>query len=226
MTVSGAGAIEPGRLAELVDGAPPRDAAEVRMSELLAAVREVEPGAPEALRLRVRAAATAPPAAGPLARLGARLRGADRRRLALVAAPAAAAIVALAVAIPVLTSGGEAPSGSAPAAGGDAAGSAQRAAPAAPEAAPADRAAPARARASARAIAIVRGLGGTTVSVDDPAGAGPVRIVFRVPAARADEAIAALGRLGPAAAVRRGAGDPDRANLATLELTLAAGAGP
>jgi hypothetical protein len=134
--------------------------------------------------------------------------------------------VALAVAIPVLTSGGEAPSGGAPEAAADAAGSAQRAAPAAPEAAPADRGAPARSRASARATAIVRSLGGTTVSVDDPGGAGAVRIVFRVPAARADEAIAALGRLGPTAVVRRGAVDPDRADLATLELTLAAGAGP
>jgi hypothetical protein len=197
------------------------------MSELLAAVGEVEAGAPEALRLRVRAAATAPPPAGPVRWLRGRLRSADRRRIALIAAPVAAAIVAAAVAIPVVTSSGEGPSGGARVAAGDAARSAQPAAPAAPEAAPADRDAPAVSRARARAIAVVRGLGGTVVSADDPAGArGAVRIVFRIPVDRVEAARAALGRLGAVTAVRPRAADPAGADLATLEVTLVPGQGP
>jgi hypothetical protein len=62
--------------------------------------------------------------------------------------------------------------------------------------------------------------------VDDPGGARPVRIVFRVPAARLEDALAALGRLGPATAVVPGTADRERAGFARLELTLMAGAGP
>ncbi len=54
-------------------------------------------------------------------------------------------------------------------------------------------------RASSRAMAVVRGLGGFTASsdYDVPTGAqGTNRLVFRVPVARANEAIAAFGRLG------------------------------
>lgn len=218
MTVAGTDGIEPRRLGELVDGATPRDEAERRMTGLMAALRAAEPPAPEALRLRVRRLAAAPAPAGAVGSWRARLRPADRRRMALMAAPVAAAIAAAAVAVPVLTSSDQGPSGRAPVAAGDA--------PAAPEAAPAEGNAPALSAARARAIAIVGSVGGTTVSVSDPRGAGIVRIVFRVPAARADEALAALGRLGHAASVRRRAVEPSRARLATLELTLAAGASP
>ena len=54
-------------------------------------------------------------------------------------------------------------------------------------------------RASDRAMATVRGLGGYTVSSDysvPNASTGTNVLVFRVPVARADRAIAGFGRLG------------------------------
>ncbi len=237
MIVSGPEAIGPERLAALVDGDPPRDDVERRMSGLLAAVRELEAGAPEALRGAVRRAAAAPAPAGATERLRARLRSAGPRRIALIAAPAAVAVAAAAVVIPALTSGGPGPARDAPPAAESAARSAQPAAPA-DRGAPLTRAsvtrvrvrvdgAQALARASVRAIGAVRRLGGTTESAPDPGPARrTVRIVFRVPAARADEALAAVSRLGTVTAVRPRPGVPARAGPATIELTLAAASGP
>jgi hypothetical protein len=241
--VAGTDAIEPGRLGELVDGAAPRDEAERRMMGLMAALRAAELRAPEALRLRVRQMAAAPAPSGAIGSWWARLRSADRRRIALAAAPVAAAIAAAAVAVPVLTSGGDGSSRDAPADAEGAARPAQPAAPAAPEAAPAqggaDRlvtpttrvrvrvdGAGALPQASARATAAVRGLGGTTVGAPRR-GPGTVRIAFSVPAARAEEALAALGRLGTVAGARsRAAPDPAGGGPVAIDLTLVAGGTP
>jgi hypothetical protein len=232
--VSGPEAIGPERLAELVDGAAPRDEPERRTIGLLAAVRELEAGASEALRLRVLRAAATPAPAGAMERLRARLRSADRRTLALVAAPAAAAIAAAAVLLPVLTSGGPGRSGDAPAAEAPAAPSAQGA-PAEGLARQAAAGVRVRvdgveelSRARSRAMAVVHDLGGVTItSVDSVPGATRAvsRLVFRVPAARVDDAIAAFARLGTVTgrqAEARGAAGGTRADLATLVLTLAA----
>jgi hypothetical protein len=92
-------------VAELVDGAPARDDAERDLAALLAETRALEPGAPEALRERVRALAAGAPSPapqGPVARWRARLRAADRRRLLAVAAPVAVAALVAAIVIPVL----------------------------------------------------------------------------------------------------------------------------
>jgi hypothetical protein len=243
VTVAGTDAIEPGRLGELVDGATPRDEAERVMTGLMGALREAEPRAPEALRRRVRRIAAAPAPAGAAGPWRARLRSADRRRMALVAAPVAAAIAAAAVAVPVLTSGGDGSAPDAPAAVEGAARPGQPAAPAAPEAAPADRGADrlvapatrlrvrvggaeALPRASARATAVVRSLGGTAVGAARRAP-GSVRLAFSVPAARVDEAVAALGRLGTVEGARsRGAPDSGGGGQVAIDLTLAAGAAP
>ena len=85
------------RLAQLADGATPETDAEREAVSLMAEVRGIAEPAPEAVRERVRAIASAeaPRDGGGL--------GAEARRLALVAAPVAAAIVALAIAIPVAT---------------------------------------------------------------------------------------------------------------------------
>ena len=236
-----------GRLDELVDGAAARDDDERELVALLAATRALEEGAPAGLRTRVgarvRAAGDAPP--GPLARLRARLAGdgSRGRRLALVGAPVTAALIAVAVAMPVLTSddaspppaGREAPAEAAPDQA-DSAGAAPAvgAAPVpAPEAGSAQRVrsftrvrvdgVDALPRASARAVAAVRGLGGVTVA------RAAKRLVFRVPVARADEAVAAFERLGTVTGrrsevvdvtPRRDAATARRAGQATLILTL------
>lgn len=231
------------RLDELVDGAAPHDDDERGLVVLLAATRALEEGAPARLRTRVgarvRAAGDAP--AGPLARLRGRLAGdvGRGRRLALVGAPVAAALIAVAVAVPVLTSDDAAspptardamaerpaaPAESAPAQA-DSAGAAPAigAAPVpAPEVGRARRVTSftrvrvdgvdALPRARARAIAAVRGLSGVTVA------RGENRLVFEVPVARADEAIAAFGRLGTV--IGRRSATPRRASLATLTLVL------
>jgi hypothetical protein len=132
-------------VAELVDGAPARDHAERGLAALLAETRALEPAAPEALRERVRAlsaGAPSPAQAGPVARWRERLRGADRRRLLLVAAPVAVALAAVAIVLPVIGGSDPAPAGTepreaAPAVAGDAAvPEPERAAPAAPATVP------------------------------------------------------------------------------------------
>jgi len=137
--VTGSGGIGPGRVAELVDGAPARDDDERGLAALLARTRALEPAAPEALRERVRALAAGTPSTapqGPVARWRARLRSADRRRLLTVAAPVAVVALVAAVLLPVL-GGSDAPPagpgalGELPSVAGDAAvPEAERAAPA------------------------------------------------------------------------------------------------
>lgn len=113
--MSEAGGVGPERMGELVDGATPAGDEERALVALMAEARALEPGAPGDLRARVLAAAReregaaerdAPRpgrALAPRRWLG---DGAARRRRLLVAAPVTAAIVALAVAIPVLDGGG------------------------------------------------------------------------------------------------------------------------
>ena len=76
--------------------------------DLLTETRAIEPAAPDALRERVRAQVAQPPPArrSPLAWLGS---PGVRRRL-LVAAPVAAGIAVVAIALPLVTSGGGGPS--------------------------------------------------------------------------------------------------------------------
>lgn len=107
--------VGPERLGELVDGAPPRDAAERALVALMEDVRGSDPGASEELRERVTGAArravtgTGGGTAARTGRLGALRRlgsaGSHRRGL-MVATPVIAGIIALAVAIPAMTGGG------------------------------------------------------------------------------------------------------------------------
>lgn len=256
--MTGSGDIAPGRLAELVDGAPPRDDDERELAALLSATRALEGSAPSGLRARVgaRVGAADRARAGPVSLLRERLAGdGRRRRIALVGAPVAAALIAAAIAVPVLTSD----DASLPPAMREA--QAPGADQAAPEAAPGAGSAVAPpepraaqpgfmqltsttrvrvdgpeglARARARATAAVRGLGGVAVA----SGAGPSgtggrsRLVFRVPVARAEDAIAAFGSLGTVIGQRPGdaalarrldAAERRRASVVTLALTLTAG---
>ena len=102
------GGIGPERLAEIVDGAPPRDDEERAMLALMEETRALEPGASDELRRRVldgpppRPASRLSTVRGWLAGAG---TGGGRRRL-LVGAPVVAGIIALAVAIPVLNDDG------------------------------------------------------------------------------------------------------------------------
>lgn len=203
--------VSPERLAELADGAPPGDAAERELMALMSEVRDLETTAPDALRARVRTIAAGESEPGRV-----RWWHEGRRRLLVVAAPVAVGVVALAIAIPAMTGGS---GDTAPAGAVSEALQADSAAPAAPEAqadsaravapsvagSPAPGSPTARLRlevggaaaltdAVRRARAEVRTLGGTTVSA--PGGAGVRRLVVRVPADRAEEALAALGRLG------------------------------
>ena len=147
------GDVNPERLAELADGATPETEAERAAVALMAEVRGAAEPAPEAVRARVRgiAAREAREEAG-WRRWVATPDG--RRRLALAGAPVAA-VVALAIAIPALTSddGGSTPpaSADAPAAAAEGAtANAPRAASPAPQsAAPAPPAAGASTAADA-----------------------------------------------------------------------------
>ena len=94
----------PERLGELVDGAAPRDEEERALVDLLTETRALEPAAPDALRERVRAqVAQSPPPErrSPFAWWG----SADARRRLLIAAPVAAGIAAVAIALPLVTGG-------------------------------------------------------------------------------------------------------------------------
>ena len=224
----------PERLGELVDGAPPRDDDERALVELLTETRALEPAAPEALRERVRAqVAQDPPRErrSPFAWWG----SADARRRLLIAAPVAAGIAAIAIALPLVTGGDSGSPVGQKSAAGEAATALRDSAPqssAAPARAPAPPAAagglsagdvqalgadPRRAqkvtastrvrvegvtalsKASDRAMTAVRSLGGYTASSDYsvPNGStGTNVLVFRVPVAKAEQAIAAFGRLG------------------------------
>ncbi len=147
----------PERLGELVDGAPPRDDEERALVGLLAQTRELEPAAPTALRERVRAqvAQPPPPRRSPLAWLGS---GDGRRRL-LLAAPVAAGIAAVAIALPLVGGGDSgAPAGQKGAAGD--------AATALRESAPESAAAPARAAAPPAAADALSGAEGQALGAD------------------------------------------------------------
>jgi hypothetical protein len=115
--VTGDHDVTPERLAGLVDGATPETDAERDAVALMADLRGLAEPAPDAVRERVRGIATreTPGTAG----WRRWFHGPDgRRRLALTAAPVAAAVVALAIAIPVLNrdDGGSAPPAAADAA--------------------------------------------------------------------------------------------------------------
>jgi uncharacterized protein DUF4349 len=109
--------MDPERLAELVDGAPPLDADEREVVALLEATRELEEGPSAEARRRILGAAEGHrPRPGPRARLADLV---TPRRMA-VGAPALAAVLAAAIAIPALVGGngdggggGGAPAGSA-----------------------------------------------------------------------------------------------------------------
>ncbi len=228
--------IGPERLAEIVDGAPPRDDEERTLVALMEQTRALEPGASEELRRRVLDAP--PPAAArrfdPRRWLGA----VDGRRRLLVAGPAVAGVIALAIAIPALDGGSSssAPAGGDPTAtltapeaerqrladpgaaeaAGDEAAPAPSVAPVEPKALPPGsdpgrsqqvtattrvqvEGVTALSRTSGAAMRTVRRLGGFTASSDYsvPSGSeGTNRLVFRVPVARAEDALAAFGRLG------------------------------
>jgi hypothetical protein len=223
----------PERLGELVDGAAPRDDEERAVVDLLTETRALEPAAPDALRERVRAqVAQEPPRRArhsPFAWWG----SADARRRLLVAAPVAAGIAAIAIALPLVTGGDSGSPVGQKSAAGDAATALRESAPQS-SAAPARAAGPpaaslpagdaqalgadprraqkvtattrvrvesvsALSKASDRAMAAVRSLGGYTASSDYsvPNGStGTNVLVFRVPVAQAERAIAAFGRLG------------------------------
>ena len=103
----------PERLAEIVDGAAPRDDDERAMLALMEEARALERGASEELRRRVLDGPPPQPAPGrfdPRRWLGA----GDRRRRLLVGAPLVAGIIAMAVVIPALNGGGSSPSPGAP----------------------------------------------------------------------------------------------------------------
>ena len=97
--------IGPERLAEIVDGAGPRNDEERALLALMDETRALAPGASDDLRRRVLEGPPSQAAAGwrtRRRRLGA---GLGRRRL-LVGAPVIAGVVALAIAIPALNDGG------------------------------------------------------------------------------------------------------------------------
>jgi len=159
--------IDPGRLGELVDGATPADADEQALVALMQETRDLEPGAPDALRRRILHDAHRADAAGETPRRGIRALdprrwigdgGGERRRRLLVAAPVVAGIVAVALStIPALDGGsgtdagrGDATSAEAPA---DEARLAAPAAPGAAGSAPAGDADDGPARAPERAAA-------------------------------------------------------------------------
>ena len=207
------------RLAQLADGATPETDAEREAVLLMAEVRGIAEPAPEAVRERVRAIASAEAPAS---------RGWRPRRLALVAAPVAATIVALAIAIPVATrdDGGSAPP---PAADAPQAAAPQADAPADPRAGgrraarrgaggprggggvvghrrPPGRRAPGRAgttakaaeldRAVARARATLEDAGATGVRATESAGGTAATVVAEVPADQVGEATTALEAQG------------------------------
>ena len=216
--------VSPERLAELADGSPPCDAAERELMALMAEVRDLEEPAPDALRARVRAIA-----AGEAGPERAHRWQEGRRRLLLFGAPVAAGVVALAIAIPVMTRDSGEP---APAAATSEALAGDSAAPAAPEAAAGSAAieAPGAARAVApstadapaavgQARAEIGALGGSVVS---EAGDGRiVRLVVRVPGDRAAEAVAALRRLGEVTGRRKAM--PPPAGDVTIRVTITTG---
>ncbi len=233
------------RLERLLGGAPPRDDTDRETVALLAAIRAAEPPAPEALRDRIAAlgADGARPRGWwhGLAPRGTAPRGTRRRRGLWIAAPVAAAALAAAVVVPTVTRDGshEPPAASSAAETAAATDSGAEADPTAPMVAPeaASEAAPARAgqpaggslrvrvadraalaEAAARAVAAVDALGGRRVAGRTTPRAGERRIVLvtRVPAARMDDALAALGALGAVTAQRR----PDPAAAASDAVML------
>jgi hypothetical protein len=134
--MSGDPGVTPERLAQLADGAAPETEAERDALALMADVRGLAEPAPDAVRERVRAIASRDAHGATGWRRW--LAPGDRRRVALTAAPVAAAIVALAIAIPVATrdDGGSAPPPAADAPAAAREGAAAEAAGAAPTPAP------------------------------------------------------------------------------------------
>jgi nicotinate-nucleotide--dimethylbenzimidazole phosphoribosyltransferase len=185
--------VTPERLAQLADGAAPRTEAERDAVALMAEVRGLADPAPDAVRRRVRAIASQE--ASGMAGWRRWLAGGDgRRRLALAAAPVAAAIVALAIAIPLATrdGGGEATpaAGDAPAAARDGsaaeAGGAAGAAAPAPQAAAQGPAAPVAPEAAASSTATATdALRAAVPQADSSAGADAAELDRAVARARA-----------------------------------------
>lgn len=245
--MTGPGDVTPERLAELADGATPETEAERQAVALMAEVRGTAEPTPEAVRARVRAIASREAAqGGGWRRWIATTDG--RRRLALAGAPVAA-IVALAIAIPVLTSdddgstppasadapaaafeGATAPQSAAPvppAAGASTAADALRAAEPAPQA-PSQAEGAAKAaelqRAVARVRATLREAGATDVRVREAEDGTSAAVLAAIPADTLDEATQELRDQGAQVAVGGGeAPDAEGDTSANIRATVTAG---